>query len=130
MRQASEASPQRIQNLAARVRWLDKWRHAIALVVSIAVAVLLARRMQHALGDDFPRAYAKTVAVALGSAAWAMLELVCAGLAAMWETEHDLALRDRGLPRAVLVVSPAARAIRGLASPANACVLSPGAKRR
>ena len=77
----------RVDRLAARVRWLD--RYLIAQVAGV-------------LGADWPQIHATVLSVMLGVIVWWVIEVGLVYVTALWETEHDRLLRERGLPRAVL----------------------------
>ena len=88
--------------LAARVRWLDRYRRAVALAVAAVVAPLLLSRAGECLGAEWPEMHATLLAAMFGAAAWWLVEVCLAYVAAVWETEHDRLIRDRGLPRAIV----------------------------
>jgi hypothetical protein len=91
----------RVQLLGVRVRWLDRHRRALSLLTALVVAPLLVAQLDAALGTDMPYAAAVTFTVLIGALVWPCAEVAFAWLAAMWETEHDQLVRDRGLPRAI-----------------------------
>ena len=93
----------RIAQLARRVRWLDRRRRKIAVAIALLAIPLLILKASAALGADWPRFH--TVLLSLMGAAftWCVVEVGLAWLAAMWETQHAVLVRDRGLPRAELL---------------------------
>jgi hypothetical protein len=93
----------RVDVLAARVSWLDRYRRALSLATAAVLAPLLMSRVADALGTEWPPVHATLLAVMLGVIAWWLIEVSLVYVTALWETEHDRLLRDRGLPRAVLL---------------------------
>jgi hypothetical protein len=89
-----------IATLAARVRWLDQHRRTIR--VSIAIAVVVTGVFLLPGWTGWPRIPAWMLGVALGIALAFAVDVVVAALSSLWEMRHDLLVRDRGLPRAVL----------------------------
>jgi hypothetical protein len=92
----------RIELLARRVRWLDRYRRLIAIASAVALSALLLWELPTWLGDAWPVIHARLLGIVFGVATWCTIEIALAWLAAVWETEHDRALRNPGLPRAVL----------------------------
>jgi hypothetical protein len=91
----------RLERLARRVEWLDRYRRVIAVALAIVLAALLMWQLPVALGDDWPRFHARLLGIMCGIACWCVVEIGLAWLAALWETEHDRALRsDPEFPRA------------------------------
>jgi len=93
----------RIQSLTARCRWLDRHRRVLAIVCAAVVAPLLISRLADALGADWPQLHATILSAMLGLLVWCAIEVGPVWLLAVWETECDRLMRDRGLPRAELV---------------------------
>jgi hypothetical protein len=91
----------RVQRLAVRVRWLDRYRHLLSVLAAAVFAPLAIGHLDAALGSDWPFAAAATFTFLLGVIVWWCAEVVLAWLAALWETEYDQLVRDRGLPRAI-----------------------------
>lgn len=89
--------------LAARVRWLDRHRRMVALGVAMMIAPFMIAQVADVLGADWPRLHATVLSVMLGVIVWWVVEVGLVYLTALWETEHERLLRDRGLPRAVLL---------------------------
>jgi hypothetical protein len=89
--------------LAARVRWLDRHRRMVALAVAMMIAPFMIAQVADVLGADWPRLHATVLAVMLGVIVWWVVEVGLVYLTALWETEHARLVRDRGLPRAVLL---------------------------
>lgn len=97
------AEQARIEQLARRVRWLDRYRRGISLSTAVALAALLLWQLPTWLGDDWPRVHARMLGITIGATMWIIVEVVLAWFAALWETEHDRAVRDHGLPEARLL---------------------------
>jgi len=94
--------PERVDKLAARVRWLDRHRRVVALVAATVIAPLLLAQFGEVLGTDWPEMHATLLSVMVGVIVWWIVEVGLIYLTAVWETQHDRLLRDRGLPRATL----------------------------
>ena len=94
---------QRVELLAARVRWLDRYRRLVALGVAMVVAPFLIAQVSEVLGGDWPRLHATVLSVMLGVIVWWIVEVGLVYLTALWETEHERLVRERGLPRAVIL---------------------------
>jgi hypothetical protein len=94
---------QRVDTLAARVRWLDRHRRALALAAAAVVAPLLIARLAGVLGTEWPEIHGTLLSLMLGAIVWWLVEVGLVYVTAVWETEHDRLVRDRGLPRAVLL---------------------------
>src|SRR5262245_10501804 len=100
----SRRSPlQRVEKLAARVRWLDRYRRWVALAATIVIAPLLLSEVGDVLGVDWPEMHATLLSLMVGVIVWWTIEVGLIYVTALWETEHDRLVRDRGLPRAVVV---------------------------
>lgn len=93
---------QRVDQLAARVRWLDRYRRMLAISAAAIVAPILIAQVAEVLGADWPQIHATVLSVMLGVIVWWVIEVGLVYLTALWETEHDRLVRDRGLPRAIL----------------------------
>jgi hypothetical protein len=96
------AERSRIEQLARRVGWLDRRRRPIAILCAALSAPLTIAQIDDALGADWPREHALAMTLMAGALLWIAIEIGLAGLIALWETEHNRLLRDRGLPRAQL----------------------------
>ncbi len=92
----------RVDQLAARVCWLDRYRRLLAIAAAAILAPVLIAQVADVLGADWPQIHATVLSVMLGVIVWWVVEVGLVYITALWETEHDLLLRDRGLPRAVL----------------------------
>ena len=101
--------PERVDKLAARVRWLDRYRRIVALISATIISPLLLAQFGEVLGTDWPEMHATLLSVMVGVIVWWIIEVGLIYLAALWETEHDRLLRDRGLPRATLRTRRATR---------------------
>src|SRR5882762_10429360 len=92
----------RVDQLAARVVWLDRYRRLAAIAIATILAPLLIARVAEVLGAEWPQIHATALSVMLGVIVWWIVEVGLVYLTALWETEHDHLVRDRGLPRAIL----------------------------
>ena len=92
----------RVDRLAARVRWLDRYRRFMAISAAALIAPVLIAQVAGVLGADWPQIHATVLSVMLGVIVWWVIEVGLVYVTALWETEHDRLLRERGLPRAVL----------------------------
>jgi hypothetical protein len=102
MSDAPSRPRQRVDALAARVRWLDRYRRAIALVAAAIAAPLLIARLAVLLGAEWPQIHGTLLSLMLGAIVWWLVEVSLVYVIAVWETEHDRLVRDRGLPRAIV----------------------------
>jgi hypothetical protein len=93
---------QRVDTLAGRVRWLDRYRRLLALAGAAIVAPLMIARLGEVLGAEWPEMHATLLSLMLGAIVWWIVEVGLAYITAVWETEHDRLVRGRGLPRAIL----------------------------
>ena len=94
---------QRVDQLAARVRWLDRYRRIVAISAATMIAPILIAQVAAVLGADWPQIHATVLSVMLGVIVWWIIEVGLVYVTALWETEHDRLVRDRGIPRAVLL---------------------------
>ena len=94
---------ERLDVLARRVRWLDRSRHAIAVVAALVLGPLVIREFSRIAGADWPDAHLWMLGAVLIAVFWLATEIALAALAAWWETEHAELARERGLPTARLV---------------------------
>ena len=94
---------QRVDQLAARVRWLDRYRRIVAISAATMIAPILIAQVAAVLGADWPQIRATVLSVMLGVIVWWIIEVGLVYVTALWETEHDRLVRDRGIPRAVLL---------------------------
>jgi hypothetical protein len=92
----------RVDTLAARVRWLDRYRRTVALLVATLAAPLLRALLGSELGADWPQFHATLLWLVLGVIAWWTVEVCLVYVTALWETEQYRLACDRGLPRAIL----------------------------
>jgi hypothetical protein len=93
----------RVDQLAARVRWLDRYRRFMAISAAAVIAPVLIAQVAGVLGADWPQIHATVLSVMLGVIVWWVIEVGLVYVTALWETEHDRLLRERGLPRAILL---------------------------
>jgi len=102
-RSLSRGARPRVDALADRVRWLDRYRRAVALSVAAVVSPILITMARDQLGADWPKLNALLVLSAmLGVILWWIIEVGLVYVTALWETEHYRLARDRGLPRAIV----------------------------
>ncbi|HEY0192608.1 MAG TPA: hypothetical protein VGC42_15925 [Kofleriaceae bacterium] len=93
----------RVDVLGERVRWLDRYRRLVALCAAAIAAPLFVTQVGDDLGADWPELHITALSLMLGAIVWWITEVGLAYLAALWETEQCHLVRDRDLPRAVLV---------------------------
>ena len=93
----------RIDVLARRVRWLDRYRRTLAILTSVVATPLLVYQFLLAVGLDWPKAHVMMLGIMLAIITWWLTEVALAWLAAVWETEHDRLSTSLGLPVARLV---------------------------
>jgi len=84
--------------LVRRVRWLDRYRRWVAIAGASALALTMMFATSWILGRDWPVFHARLLAVMVGVITWWLIEVGLAWVTALWETEADRMLRDRGLP--------------------------------
>ena len=92
----------RVEVLAARVRWLDRYRRLLSLIAAAISAPLFVSRLGDELGADWPELHITALSLMLGAVVWWIVEVGLVYLTALWETEQ-CRLSSRELPRAVLV---------------------------
>src|ERR1043165_6449293 len=93
-------SSQRVDQLAARVRWLDRYRRILAISAATMIAPILIAQVAAVLGADWPHIHATILSVMLGVIVWWVIEVGLVYVTALWENEQDRLLRARALPRA------------------------------
>lgn len=97
------ADPQtRLHRLAARVRWWDRLRRPVAILIAAFVAPLAFYHLRETIGAR-PIVPSIVPCLMLGAVIWWLVEAGFALLIALWETEHDRLSRSAGLPVARLV---------------------------
>ncbi len=94
---------QRIERLAARVRWCDRHRRAIAITLAFMISPAVMFKLEAILGGSWRMGAVLFPMVMLGFVVWWAIEALFALQMALWETEHDRLSRDLGLPTARLV---------------------------
>jgi hypothetical protein len=97
------ADLQRIETLANRVCWLDRYRRAISIIVVLLAFPVVMRELTELLGTDWPEAHTMMMSVMLAAIGWVVVEVGLALVTAIWEAEHDRLTHARGLPRAILL---------------------------
>lgn len=93
----------RMQRLAARVRWSDRLRRPIAILLAVVLAPTLVLEFRAATGGGWPLTAALFPMLVGGGVIWWSLEAGVALVTALWETEYDRLGRTLGLPVARLV---------------------------
>ena len=97
------APANRLDTLARRVRWLDRLRRALSVVLALVVWIIVSRKLAAYFAMQWPDVVIVVVTALAAAIAWWIIEAGFVWLLAMWETEHDRISRDRGLPRAELL---------------------------
>lgn len=97
------ADVDRIEVLAARVRWLDRYRRLVAVACAAVVAPIVLYRLTSFLGSEWPQFHATALTGFAAVITWWIVEVWLAWITAVYETRCDRLMRDRGLPRAQLV---------------------------
>jgi hypothetical protein len=97
-------SDARTVSLGQRVRWLDRYRRTVAIVAAVVLAPFVLMELSELLGDEWPGFHAAMLAMLFSCMSWWLIEVVLAWMTAVWETEYDRLLRERGLPRARVLV--------------------------
>jgi hypothetical protein len=93
----------RVDRLADRVRWLDRYRRVLAVSAAAIVSPLMITEVRDQLAADWPHMQALVVlSLLLGVIVWWLIEVGLVYVTALWETEHFRLARDRGLPRAIV----------------------------
>lgn len=94
----------RIQRLARRVGWLDRYRRAIAVTIALVLSIVMISELREALGSDWPEMHATLLGIMLGAIVWCLAEIGLAWITALWETECHRLMRQGQLPAARVVV--------------------------
>ncbi len=92
----------RIQILARRVGWLDRYRRTLAISITVILCPLVLLRVTDILGADWPRIHGTLVAVVIGVGMWVVTETLLAWMTAVWETECAHLMRENTVPRAIV----------------------------
>ena len=96
-------APDRLELLARRVRWLDRYRRKLAVLAALVLSPLAIAWLARDLNGEWNRGLTLTAGV-IAPVTWWIAELAFAWRAASWETEHAQLSRERGLPKAELIV--------------------------
>lgn len=101
----STSEQERVRLLAARVMWLDRYRRVISVVFGLAVFAWLAHAFDREAGahDDVLGVVGMMLAVMCAAMTWWLAEVGFAWVAALWDHEHDVLSRARGVPRARVI---------------------------
>jgi hypothetical protein len=91
----------RIDVLARRVRWLDRYRRVLSMLIATVVWFVLMYELDLLIGSGWP-GLALPVFLAAATVWW-IVEVAFAWAIALWETEHDRLMRGAGLPVARIV---------------------------
>jgi hypothetical protein len=94
----------RVDQLARRVRWLDRRRRTLAVIVAFVFFIVVSRELSAMFEAPWPNILLGGATLLFAVGAWWIAEVGFAWLTAVWETEHAQILRDRGLPAARLIV--------------------------
>jgi hypothetical protein len=94
----------RITTLAGRVRWLDRYRRVVAIATAALAAPPIMAVLDQVLGTDWPEMHATLLMLMIGVMMWWFVEVGLVWVTAVWETEYDRLVRDRGMPPARLVI--------------------------
>lgn len=100
----ARAGDDRIEVLARRMRWLERYRRWIAFGVAVALAPLIMTRLTSVLGKDWPGVHTWALTFVASVVAWAILEISLAWITAVLETQHARLSGRPTLPRAQLLV--------------------------
>jgi hypothetical protein len=90
--------PERIEELAQRVRWLDRYRRRVGIYTGILGALMVGISVT----PEWPRVHLVALVIASGFVIWYLTEVALAYVTALWETECDQLVRERGIPRAIV----------------------------
>ncbi|HET7504470.1 MAG TPA: hypothetical protein VFK02_25790 [Kofleriaceae bacterium] len=92
----------RIDQLAHRVRWLDRYRRMLAVAAAAVISPILIARLAAQLGAEWPQMHVTMLTGMLGVIVWWIVEVGLVYVTALWETEYYRLANDRGLPRAIV----------------------------
>jgi hypothetical protein len=95
---------ERVNTLAGRVRWLDRYRRVVAIAIAALAAPPIMAVLDQVLGTDWPEMHATLLMLMIGVMLWWFVEVGLVWITAVWETEHDRLIRDRGMPPARIIV--------------------------
>jgi hypothetical protein len=109
----ASAPPDRIQQLAARVGWLDRYRRAVSIAIAFVFCIAFERALASLFGQDWSGALTVVLSIFFSVFVWWIVEVAFAWLTAFWETEYVHLLRDNGLPVARLIRPRKARPTPG-----------------
>ncbi len=96
-------APDRLEQLARRVRWLDRYRRTLAVLAALVLSPLAIAWLARDLNGEWTRLQLTLTAGVIAPVTWWIAELTFAWRAASWETEHSQLSRECGLPRAELL---------------------------
>ena len=83
------------------MRWLDRYRHNIAVAIAGMTVVFLCFELPTVLGAEWPVVHARLMALVAGVIVAFVVEVGLAGMLAWWELQYDR-LQRRQLPRAIV----------------------------
>lgn len=102
-RRSDRRTQPRVELLAERVRWLDRYRRSLAIGIAIVVALIFRDSYISQLDTEWPRFHMTMMSAMFGCIVWLVAEVGLAYVTALWETEEYRLSRERGLPRATLL---------------------------
>jgi len=94
----------RIQKLVGRVHWLDRHRRAVSICTALALLPVVIIELADALGADWPEIHVALLGMMIAVMLWWVIEVALVWLTAVWETECERLIRDRGMPPARVVL--------------------------
>jgi hypothetical protein len=97
-----ELEPDRMASLGGRVRWLDRYRRAVAVVVALIIVPVIGY-VTGAVTSGWPMILVGLPALMAGIIVWWGVEVALASVTAVWETEFEQLVSERGLPRAQIL---------------------------
>jgi len=100
---------QRVDQLAARVVWLDRYRRLVAISSATVLAPLLIARVAEVLGAEWPQIHATVLSVMLGVIVWWVIEVGLVYLTALWNRARPPGARSRTAPAGVAAITSQAR---------------------
>ena len=97
----------RVEVLARRVGWLDRYRRWLAIAITLVVCPLLLLRTHAGLAEfvttEWPRLHAMLVTTVVFVTLWMIIETALAWLTAVWETDCVHLMREHRVPPARLL---------------------------
>ena len=110
------ATPDRLEVLGRRVRWLDRYHRAISIPLALVGWLVIAYRLAAFAGAERPGIGSWAVGLVLAAAAWEILDIAFGWTISLLEMRYEKLFDEkadtRGLPRAQLRRSRAKRVLR------------------